>query len=738
MKKVISLILCAALLAGFAGCVSPAGVSNGNVVKAETGRYMEQVINVPIPEGYTDQYIIGISPLENGIEVFTNTYSDNGDDSSTVHYYRHTILDDGTVKTADEPWLNALATDAGNEMRVLRTQDGALYMFYGGFTADYQMQAHFLVSHDDGKTGEELTGDGISKIGLANSFGVLTDGSIAYSDYMNASMGLLDSTGNFAESLEGETAKISPRLAASGSKIATITPGGTGIRVTDCADGTSVDFEYPLVENTTMTLAFAPDGALYLSDSSGLYRHTPDGTLWEKIMDGGTCNLGLPSFYPSNMTIRPGTPDDIYISDSSSVFRYWYDPTAPAAASEEINIFSLHENETIQQAVVGFNRSQTDVLAVYKVAMGQDANGTEQDYIKALNTELLAQTGPDILVLDGLPVDSYVQKGILAELSNVLSSIDPLLSNVQKASETADGKIYAIPTGIRLPLAYADKDTEAIFSSIAALADACEASVDIPLLSNAAFNYEMLAETMLRYYGDDIRLNSEGAVNAFLANIGRISKAIGATAELGEGWEVARASTQEEMLYAMRLNNSGPQIAMTASNRAKAALLSPMGSLYDGMLSLAATEQLHKELSGIRNMYQPVGIVGINRASQHLDAATNFLKTLLSYDVQSGNRFADQFPVSQKALEEILHREDNSISSGMWIDETFSIQAEWPVEAVRNRLLTMIEQLNVPVDTDNTFSDMLVPLIVAYLDGSDTLETAQGKMESMIATYLAE
>lgn len=738
MKKIIALILCAALLAGLAGCVSPAGVSNGNVVKTETGRYMEQVINVPLPEGYSEQYIIGISPLENGLEVFANTYDDNGDGTATVHYYRHTILDDGTVKTADEPWLNALAIGGGNEMRVLRALDGALYMFYSGYTADYKMQAHFFVSHDDGKTGEELTGDGISKIGIANSYGVLTDGSIAYADYFNASMGLIDKQGNFVETLEGETSKISPRLTASGSKIATITPGGTGIRVTDRADGTSVDFEYPIVENTTMTLAFSPEGVLYLSDSTGLYRHTPDGTLWEKIMDGGTCNLGLPSFYPSNMTIRPGTPDAIYISDGSSVFRYWYDQTAPSAASEEINIFSLHENETIQQAVVGFNRSQTDVLAVYKVAMGQDANGTEQDYIKALNTELLAQTGPDILVLDGLPVDSYVQKGILAELSGVLTSVDPLLPNVQKASETADGKIYAIPTGIRLPLAYADKDTEAIFSSIAALADACEASCDVPLLSNAAFNYQMLAETMLRYYGDGIRQNSEGAVNAFLTNIGRISKAIGATAELGEGWEVTQGSTQEEMLYAMRLNNSGPQIAMTASNRAKAALLSPMGSLYNGMISLAAAEQLHKTLGGIRHAYEPVGIVGINRASQHLDAATNFLKTLLSFDVQSGNRFADQFPVSQKALEEILHRVDNTVSTGMMIDDEVSIFGEWPKEEVRNMLLSMMKALDQPLDTDSTFSNMLSPLIVAYLDGSDTLETAQGKMESMIATYLAE
>jgi hypothetical protein len=57
-------------------------------------------------------------------------------------------------------------------------------------------------------------------------------------------------------------------------------------------------------------------------------------------------------------------------------------------------VFSLHEEGIVQQAVVAFNRMQSEVSVEYTVAMNQSTGGTEQDYIKALNTELLAGKGP--------------------------------------------------------------------------------------------------------------------------------------------------------------------------------------------------------------------------------------------------------------------------------------------------------------------------------------------------------
>ena len=293
MKKVISFLICTAMLVGLFGCVGPARASNSNAEQAVSGRYMEQVINVPLPEGVSEQYIIGLSALENGIEVFTYAYFDNGDGTGSARYYRHTILDDGATTTADESWLNDLAKDGGNELRVIRAQDGTLYMFHSGYTEDYQMQPHFLVSRDNGKTGEELTGDGIASIAIANSFGVLSDGSIAYSDYFNENLALLDAKGNSIEQLEGETGRVTPSLAAAGSRIATIAPEAKAIRVYDRADESTAEFEYAVTENGYVEMAFAPDGALYLCDATGIYRHTQDGTLWERIMDGSTCNLGF-------------------------------------------------------------------------------------------------------------------------------------------------------------------------------------------------------------------------------------------------------------------------------------------------------------------------------------------------------------------------------------------------------------------------------------------------------------
>ena len=74
----------------------------------------------------------------------------------------------------------------------------------------------------------------------------------------------------------------------------------------------------------------------------------------------------------------------------------------------------------------------------------------------------------------------------------------------------------------------------------------------------------------------------------------------------------------------------------------------------------------------------------------------------------------------------------------MTIDAEISIYAEWPSEAMRTMLLSMIKELEQPLSTDNTLRDLLVPHIVSYLDGSSTLEAAAEKMESVISTYLSE
>ena len=58
------------------------------------------------------------------------------------------------------------------------------------------------------------------------------------------------------------------------------------------------------------------------------------------------------------------------------------------------------------------------------VALPEGTAVTRDDAIRTLNTELLSGNGPDVLVLDGLPVENYIGQGMLLDLS---SAVQPML-----------------------------------------------------------------------------------------------------------------------------------------------------------------------------------------------------------------------------------------------------------------------------------------------------------------------
>lgn len=63
--------------------------------------------------------------------------------------------------------------------------------------------------------------------------------------------------------------------------------------------------------------------------------------------------------------------------------------------------------------------------------------------------------GPDILLMDGLPVNSYVEKGLLADVSdtvNPLISDGKLFDKIAQTYKGDDGKIYAVPMTFKVPI----------------------------------------------------------------------------------------------------------------------------------------------------------------------------------------------------------------------------------------------------------------------------------------------
>ena len=88
----------------------------------------------------------------------------------------------------------------------------------------------------------------------------------------------------------------------------------------------------------------------------------------------------------------------------------------------------------------------------------------------------MAGKGPDVIFLDGMPVQNYLQKGLLTEIGDLVKEVedsDGLFENILSAYKTDEG-YYAVPTRFVLPILDADKESLSSVHDLASLADAVD------------------------------------------------------------------------------------------------------------------------------------------------------------------------------------------------------------------------------------------------------------------------
>lgn len=93
-----------------------------------------------------------------------------------------------------------------------------------------------------------------------------------------------------------------------------------------------------------------------------------------------------------------------------ALYSYTYDADASANLNQELNIYALQDSDTLRQVVNIFRQEYADIYVNLEIGMTDDNGVTLEDALKTLSTDILAGNGPDVLILDGMPVDSYVEK----------------------------------------------------------------------------------------------------------------------------------------------------------------------------------------------------------------------------------------------------------------------------------------------------------------------------------------
>ncbi len=499
---------------------------------------------------------------------------------------------------------------------------------------------------------------------------------------------------------------------------------------------------------------------IYFAFSGGVYRHVIGGTAIEQIIDGTTSSFGDPSMVLMDMVMLPDN-EFVVLYNDVTLYRYTYDPDVPAVPEKQLKVYSLVENYSMRQAVSLFQKMHQDVYIRYEVGMSGTDGMTGEDAVRNLNAKIMSGEGPDILLLDGLPQDSYEEKGILADMSVVVDGLggeDKLFPNVVEACRK-DGKIYGLPVRIQIPMMAGDEKYVEKIRDIDTLADAVEEirrenpeGAILGLKSEEQLLY-VLSLTSSAAWTDEKGNIEEEELEEFLTAAGRIWQAeiSGVDVEwLKEKTNFSAGFPGEEQYYAT-LSTNAINIT-TGEQKLAVGKVYRVDFDYAMVTSIAGMEEgdfgfglWNGQVSG---GFIPDGMTGVAAASAEDELAVEFYKFLFGRELQDMD-LSGGLPVNMASFDTFAKNpragaiggdEDLSGSLALGGDDGvfFSLDVLWPKEEEFRKLREMAGSVSRISTGDTAIEEAVYEIGPDVLNGNITPQEAVKEIVKKSAIYLAE
>lgn len=315
---------------------------------------------------------------------------------------------------------------------------------------------------------------------------------------------------------------------------------------------------------------------------------------------------------------------------------FYYGSSIPETKTEEntkklsgdLRIWTLKESLDVNNLVNAFNEKNPSVKITVDVGCTGNNGITKSDAIKNLNAELLAGNGPDVIILDQLSIDNYIDNGYLLDLSDTVADIERdnnVFSNIIRGTENDKG-IYGLPSRFILLGQTGTKgqmeNSSDIQSWINSLEDKENKELIIP------HQIEVIIQNMY-FANKDTWINSNGVekekIDEFVTCMEKLCTCTGrealnfnsAATDLGisvDYYEVGCGKYQISydyiVSYAYQI-----QGMKAVANRIGGEWKFPAGG-FDGT-------------------YIPTGIIGINSKSNNVEASKELVKTLFDVSTMS-------------------------------------------------------------------------------------------------------
>ena len=480
-------------------------------------------------------------------------------------------------------------------------------------------------------------------------------------------------------------------------------------------------------------IANGSDG-LYVCAKGNVYRCEPGSA--ERVLAGDDTHLANSGEMPRKLVVQPdGGFAILYDAGAGSMtvrsMAYRYVKGARVEPAETIVVYALQGNADIQQAAATFRDEHPDIAVEVRTGIPADSGLSVDDALRSLNADLLAGTGPDVLVLDGLPLDQLAGQGMLRDISEDVRAVvadGSYYENVLGAFATDEG-CFAVPTRFSVPAMVGDEEVLAqagALEGLAAYLSATEESRSLLAPSTSASTLYLASRPALA--GDDGKLHAE-ALASFFACTRQLL-------EMGEANLPGTADPSYDHIAHAVARLDG---ARSDARFAVGTIRDPkdFGTAGIGVANVDYACAWAPLAFGGARVFQPNTILGVSAGSDSPEAAGEFVAYLLGRSQQM--RCASTgLPVSRDAFEEVV-RACGGYAVGFGSDEGMknyerAALSEDEIQAC-NRFL---ESATTACVDDKVETDAIAAGLSAYcLDGVSLEDAVEATMRK-VSLYEAQ
>ena len=730
-RKIVVILLAACVVLQLFGCGQKQETTGGEEATQdipEKGRYVEK--EIIIPEEIVSKNIVQIE--KKGDKLCLYVKQENEDNIKIICY----LYQDGSFEKYTPAWLEALSfskdqMDDYSPIKVIENVTEKSYLFCVLREGDDNI-AHLFCSEDGVSTKEITPADWLEEdpqyhfYMVPSDVGVLQDGTII-ANYNHIIKSYSADSYEVINEMQLQN-EYGEKLIIKDNLFYLVVLNNdyqfSGIQV--------YDKDMKLL-NTVVPTDFAcsdccmdilSDGSFVLAAKPGLYKVNTEG-IWEKLVEGIYTSFALENKWCIDFAAMDiGIYYGLFESDENKLLmEYKYDPNISNLPETTLTVYSIYDNALLNQAAASFTKSNPGVMV--KIEVGISRNNLENPDIstilQSVNAKLMNNEGSDIMLLDGMDRDALIEKNVLAEINDVIMPMiedGTLLPNIMNNYVTDSGAIYSVPLKFSMNLIMGSKvnvSSVGTIQDLAYMATQHEESLMGPRTIN-----DLTCELVPYMVTDIVKGNKldQEALKQNLEYLKMIADNCGIVADYGD--------------------NERAYNYMELASKTSVAFYETEGLLYS-IYGMGVVQYVKGSFTSFENAYSPIGEIAINKATENMNVAKEFVKYALSYDIQEVDSY-DGFSVNVKALESQLKQPAYGFETDIEVgDGQYDMLRVLDVEEEnRKKMLELCKVVNKPIVNDPQILKVITEVLPMYLDGTNTIEDTIIQIEKSLNMYLAE